>query len=186
VSSPRNPQADEEAKHAAPLPSCQELFRHDSSTGITLLRRQQEETEEQDKADDGAALSADTKALVFTAVLGVVSFVMQARVAKSANLTQREVELARAERGKARELAAVQLERVRSQVGDVYCPVFGMLHQAFVSAAYMSRELGFGFIDVWGWEFVRPFALWPHLEVLSRDWSVRGIRAFKGSPSCKT
>jgi hypothetical protein len=29
----------------------------------------------------------------------------------------------------------------------------------------MQHELGFEFNDVWGYEFVRPFTLWPHIEV---------------------
>jgi hypothetical protein len=30
----------------------------------------------------------------------------------------------------------------------------------------MHRKLGFESNDVLGFEFVRPFALWPHVEVL--------------------
>jgi hypothetical protein len=81
-----------------------------------------------------------------------------------------------------RELAAVQLERVRSQMGDVYRPVQAMLFQADHCALYMQRELGFEVNDVWGYEFVRPFVLWPHLEVLTRELSPKYFAALKGSP----
>jgi hypothetical protein len=46
----------------------------------------------------------------------------------------------------------------------------------------MQRELGFEFNDVCGYEFVRPFALWPHLEVLTRAYSPKWFAARKGSP----
>ena len=46
----------------------------------------------------------------------------------------------------------------------------------------MQHELGFELIDVWGFEFVRPFALWPHLEVHTRDWDPKFLATLKGSP----
>jgi hypothetical protein len=57
-----------------------------------------------------------------------------------------------------------------------------LVDSADASAIYMQRELGFEFNDVWGLEFVRPFALWPHVEVWSRDFSPKMIAASKGSP----
>ena len=56
------------------------------------------------------------------------------------------------------------------------------LSQADTCAIYMARELGFEWCDVWGREFVRPFALWPHLEVITRDWSPKKLATLKGSP----
>jgi hypothetical protein len=46
----------------------------------------------------------------------------------------------------------------------------------------MQHELGFELIDVWGFEFVRPFALSPHLEVYSRDLCPKMLAVGKGSP----
>jgi hypothetical protein len=117
-----------------------------------------------------------------TAVLGIATFVLQARVAKNAEAAQQDLEHARVEHERGRELAAIQLERVRSQMGDVYRPVNVMLQQANSCAIYMQRELGFEFNDTWGFEFVRPFALWPHLEVYTRDWSPKMFATLKGSP----
>jgi hypothetical protein len=57
-----------------------------------------------------------------------------------------------------------------------------MLQQSLSCAVYMARELGFEWCDVWGLEFVRPVALWPHLEVITRDWSPKMFAALKGSP----
>jgi hypothetical protein len=84
------------------------------------------------------------------------------------------------ERG--RERAAIQLERVRSQMGEVYRPVQVLLQQADACAIYMQHELGFEFNKARGFEFVRPFALWPHLEVHTRDFNPKYFGTLKGSP----
>jgi hypothetical protein len=46
----------------------------------------------------------------------------------------------------------------------------------------MPRELGFEFDDIWGTRSVRPFGLWPHIEVITRDYSPKVYAAVKGSP----
>jgi hypothetical protein len=117
-----------------------------------------------------------------TALLGIATFVLQARVAKNAEAAQKDLEQARMEQERGRERAAVQLKRVRSQMGDVYRPVQVMQYQADMCALYMQRELGFDGNDVLRLEFARPFALWPHVEVWNRDWSPKHLAAFQGSP----
>jgi hypothetical protein len=107
---------------------------------------------------------------------------LQARVAKNAEAVQQELEHARVEHERGRALAVVQLKRVRSQMGDVYRPVQVMLIQADYCAVYMRHELGFEHNNIWGFEFVRPFALWPHLEIHTRDYSPKMLTALKGSP----
>jgi hypothetical protein len=134
------------------------------------------------EAKGGGGLSADTLALMSTAVLGIATFVLQARVAKNAEAAQKDLEQVRVEQERGRELAAVQLERVRSQMGDVYRPVQVMLQQVNACTVYMEHELGFEFADTWGLEFVRPFALWPHVEVVTRDFSQKYFATNKGSP----
>jgi hypothetical protein len=124
----------------------------------------------------------DTLALMSTAVLGIATFVLQARVAKNGEATQKDLEQARVEHERGRQLAAVQLERVRSQMGDIYRPVQVLLNQAEACATYMQHELGFEFNEIWGHEFVRVFALWPHLEAHTRDYSAKFFAAMKGSP----
>jgi hypothetical protein len=133
-------------------------------------------------AEGSRGLSADTLALISTAVLGIATFVLQARVAKNAEAAQQELEHARVEHEQGRAFAAVQLERVRSQMGDVYRPVGVMLGQANVSANYMARALGFEFNDTMGREFVAPLALWPHIELWNRDFGPKWLAALKGSP----
>ena len=49
----------------------------------------------------------------------------------------------------------------------------------------MSHELGlFEFADIWGLEFIRPFKLWPHLEVWNRALfgTPVHLKVIKGSP----
>jgi hypothetical protein len=65
---------------------------------------------------------------------------LQDRVAKNAEAAAKELEHARVEREWVRELAAVQLERVRSQMGDVYRPVQAMIGQADAWATYMYKQ----------------------------------------------
>jgi hypothetical protein len=71
-------------------------------------------------------------------------------------------------------------------MGDVYRPVQFMLTQANYSAIYMQRKLGFEFNDIWDYEFARPFALWPHLEVITRDYGPKWFAALRGSPYKKS
>ena len=110
-------------------------------------------------------------ALIFTSLLAIAGYMVQSKNATDADRAQHEIVQEAADRDQTRGLAAIQLERVRRQMGDVYRPVQTMLQQGNTCAVYMARELGFEFNDVWGFEFVRPFALWPHLEVHTREWS---------------
>jgi hypothetical protein len=152
--------------------------------GGTLQPRRAQAKEGAVEADarDGGELSMDTLALMSTAVLGIATFVLQARVAKNAEVVQKDLEQIRVEQEQGRELATLQLERVRRQMGEVYRPVQQLWNHAETCVVYMQHELGFEFNDVWDFEFVRPFVLWPHVEVLARDWSPKFLAAHKGSP----
>jgi hypothetical protein len=57
-----------------------------------------------------------------------------------------------------------------------------MITQVDACAMYMQRELGFEWNEVSGMEFVRPFALWPHLEVWTHAFGPKMLAATKGSP----
>jgi hypothetical protein len=121
-------------------------------------------------------------ALIFTALLGIAGYVVQSKNATAADRAQHQIVQEAADREQARGLAAIQLDRVRTQMGDVYRPVQAMILQADACAVYMAHELGFEFNDVFGFEFVRPFALSPHLEVHTHDYSPKVFAAYKGSP----
>jgi hypothetical protein len=163
----------------------QQQVPHGGDVGAGSLRPRRAQTEEgasEANENGGGGLSMDTLALVSTAVLGIATFVLQDRVAKNAQVAAQELEHTRVEHERGRAAAAVQLERVRSQMGDVYRPVQVMLLQADVCANYMQHELSFENNDIMGFEFVRPFALWPHLEVLNRNMTPKWFAAIKGSP----
>ena len=49
----------------------------------------------------------------------------------------------------------------------------------------MRRELGFEFNNIWHLDFVQPFALWPHIEVLTHDASPKMLAVMNGSPYLK-
>jgi hypothetical protein len=121
-------------------------------------------------------------ALIFTSLLAIAGYMVQSKNAADADRAQHEIVQEAANRDQTRGLAAIQLERVRSQMSEVYRPVQVMLNQANWCAIYMQRELGFEFNDVWGLESVRPFARWPHLEVFTRDFNPKTRAALKGSP----
>jgi hypothetical protein len=150
--------------------------------GLQPRRAQTKEGAAEADAKGGGELSMDTLALMSTAVLGIATFVLQARVAKTTEAAQKNLEQMRVDYERERELAEVQLERVRSQMGDVYRPVSVMLWQTEACAIYMQRELGFEVNEIWGYEFVQPFVLWPHIEVRTRDNSPKLLAAIKGSP----
>jgi hypothetical protein len=121
-------------------------------------------------------------ALIFTALLGIAGYIVQSKNAADADRAQHEIVQEAADREQKRGLAAIQLERVRSQMAEALTPMLAMLQQADTGAVYMARELGFEWTDIWGLEFVRPFALWPHVEVWTRDWGSKMAKTFKGSP----
>jgi hypothetical protein len=158
---------------------------HGGSVGVDSLRPRRAQTKggasEADVKGDGG-LSMDTLALVSTAVLGIATFVLQDRVAKNAEAAAKELEHTRVEHEREQAMVAVQLERVRSQMGDVNRPVQVMLQQVDCCAVYMQHELGFENNAVWDFEFVLPFALWPHVKVWTRDDSPKLFVAMKGSP----
>ena len=68
-------------------------------------------------------------ALIFTSLLAIAGYMVQSKNAADADRAQHEVVQEAADREQTRGLAAIQLERVRSQMGDVYRPVQVMLMQ---------------------------------------------------------
>ena len=126
-------------------------------------------------------------ALIFTALLGIAGYVVQSKNAADADRAQHEIVQEAADRDQARGLAAIQLERVRSQMAEALVPLITLLQRANTCAAYMIYELGFELADIWGNDFMRPFKLWPHIEVWNRGTFGSGahIKTFQGSPYSK-
>jgi hypothetical protein len=63
-----------------------------SNGRIEGVPRRLQQAESPEKAKDDAAISGDTIALMLTALLGIESFVIQARVSKAADVNRREIE----------------------------------------------------------------------------------------------
>jgi hypothetical protein len=122
-------------------------------------------------------------ALIFTALLAIAGYMVQSKNAADADRAQLEIVQEAADRDQVRGLAAIQLERVRSQMAEALMPLNALLLRADTCGVYMARELGFEFANIWGYEFVRPFKLWPHVEVWNRDFggSPTFLNAHKGS-----
>ena len=123
-------------------------------------------------------------ALIFTALLAIAGYVVQGKNATAADRAQHEIVQEAADRDQARGLAAIQLERVRSQMAEALVPLNALFNRADACAIYMQQELGFEFNDIFAVECVRPFTLWPHLEVWNRALigTPVHLKAFKGSP----
>ena len=69
-------------------------------------------------------------------------------------------------------------------MAEALVPMNHLFDRSRACTAYMERELGFEIVDIWGTDFVRPFALWPHVEVWNRDFGGNPtvLKTFKGSP----
>jgi hypothetical protein len=80
------------------------------------------------ESTESDALSMDTLALAATALLGILSFIVQGRVAKAADASQKELELAQAQHEKDRIYAQNQLQLVRDQVADAIQPMISGLY----------------------------------------------------------
>jgi hypothetical protein len=63
----------------------------------------------QETASHDARISGDMAAIMITGILGIGSFLLQARTSSNNNVAQKELEQSRAEAARVRALAAVQL-----------------------------------------------------------------------------
>ena len=126
-------------------------------------------------------------ALIFTALLGIAGYVVQSKNATAADRAQHEIVQEAADREQTRGLAAIQLERVRSQMAEALMPLSSLLARADFCGSCIGFELHMEGMDIWGNAFVRPFQLWPHIEVMDRDLAGnrKFLKAFKGSAYSK-
>ena len=74
-----------------------------------------------DKKEDSGSVSGDTIAIVVTAILGVGSFILQARVTKQADVTARDIEQSQSEHDRQRAHASVQLEQIPVHSTGHFC-----------------------------------------------------------------
>jgi hypothetical protein len=102
------------------------------------------------QSERSSGVSGDSIALMLTALLGIGSFIVQAvaekRAARAATATQKELDRELAAREASRNIAAVQLDRVRLQMGEVARP----LQYAAGALNYSLWFLGMEMSAAWG------------------------------------
>jgi hypothetical protein len=153
-------------------------------TNPERVPRQLQQPEQAKESKDDASLSGDTIALMLTALLGIGSFVLQARVSKAADLNQREIETASELAGKEKAHAATQLERVRSQMGECLRPMDAPLGVAIELKSSLDFELELPCAEVWSAALggpVYPFAMYPFVEMHISAFTAAMMGYFTGS-----
>jgi hypothetical protein len=151
--------------------------------GANAPPRQMQETQASSAASsksDGGGFSIETLAIMVTALLGLASYILQAKLARDAAHSEKDHDRLLADREKAQRQATLQLERVRSQLADVLMPINCHLHVAHYLQINLQWELKLPITKTLlrHKSFIRPLALWPHLEAVQ---IISGIEA-SGSP----
>jgi hypothetical protein len=158
--------------------------RHQDQPSQRSVHNRRVQSDTTTNVSDGLPL--DTLAILVTATLGLASYVLQAKLARDAEKSDREHDFRIAERDKMTTQAQVLLARVRSQMLDVYRPMTVALQAARTGHFYMAHELGFECLTKQILlEFVRPFKLWPDVEVFTREHSPEFFAAWRDTPYCK-
>ena len=137
------------------------------------------------KSGNGGGFSVETLAIMVTALLGLGSYILQAKLARDAAHDEKDHDRLLDNREKAQRQAALQLERVRSQNADALMPIFN--HLQVVNNLQVNLQWGLKLpiakTILLHAKFIRPLALQPHLEIFQVDTSSPEImRMWSGSP----
>jgi hypothetical protein len=136
---------------------------------VHVARRGAQAAEDvQATSDQGGGISGDTIAVMATVLLGLGSFLLQAKVSRDADRNQRNIEIAQSQHEKDKTRAAVQIERVRSQMAEALQPLNVLLNATIETGSWLIHELQLVETEaiVLGSEtFVRPFPNFPHVEL---------------------
>ena len=95
-------------------------------TGANATPRQMQEDQPSNAAaakSDGGGFSIETLAIMMTGLLGLASYILQAKLARDAAHSEKDHDRYLEGRGKAQRQATLQLERVRSQLADALWPI---------------------------------------------------------------
>jgi hypothetical protein len=133
---------------------------------------------------ENSGFSMDTFAIAVTALLGVVSYVLQAKLARDAASSEKEHDRHLMSREKDRVLADRLVERVRASLADALLP---MANRLFVGSQHEMRlqydlELPRAKKRHLDKTFVRPLAMWPHIVVYSKEFSPEFMGVVSASP----
>ena len=133
---------------------------------------------------ESSGFSMETLAIAVTALLGVVSYVLQAKLARDAETTDKEHDRYLVSREKDRVQADRLLERVRASLADALFPMITRLLVGVQHEVGLQYELALPLgkkrhLDK---QFVRPLALWPHVVVQTRAPSPEFMGVMSASP----
>ena len=99
--------------------------------------------------------SLEVAAIVFTGLLGMVGYVVQARSAQKSSDAQASLEREAAVREQAEAKAGKQLERVQMQMADFVRPLVTDINICFTVLPYVARELDLrAYLELYSIEFV--------------------------------
>jgi hypothetical protein len=135
----------------------------------SVRRVQSTENEGSPPAPASQGFSIETAAITVTALMGVISYVLQAKLARDAERADSDRDRTTAQHDKAIAAAEVQLDVTRSQMKDLYMPVaagFGIYHFA---KAYLARDVGLTYIGLSEFETIPSNRASPDLEVLGEN-----------------
>ena len=136
----------------------------------------------------GGGFSLEVAAIVFTGVIGMIGYVVQAQSAQKATRAQASLERDAAEAEKRRARAAKQLERVQDQMRLFVMPLYTEAMHMYWAIASAARELQLNdFLTLYEHDYA-SFPLAPHTDVFavsSRQALNRGIAAQVAAPFFK-
>jgi hypothetical protein len=155
-------------------------------TGANAPARQMQEEQPSSAAaaKSGGGFSVETLAIMVTALLGLASYVLQAKLARDAAHSEKDHDRLLADREKTQRQAALQLERVRSQNADALWPSNNNLVVAQYLQVNLQWELKLPIAETLQRhkQFIRPLALLPHLEVYDGTFSPEVMQIRSASP----
>ena len=135
----------------------------------SVRRAQSTENEGSPPAPASQGFSFEAAAITVTALMGVISYLLQAKLARDAERADNDRDRTTAERDKAIAAAEVQLDVTRSQMKDLYMPLaagFGIYHFA---KAYLARDVGLTYYGMPEFETMPSNRASPDLEVLGEN-----------------
>jgi hypothetical protein len=122
---------------------------------------------------DGGGFSVETLAIMVTALLGLVSYVLQAKLARGAAHSEKDHDRLLADRDKEQRQATLHLERVRSQLADALFSISCHLQVASLLQNNLQWELKLSIsetLHLRQTQFTRPLAPLPHLEAFGENF----------------
>jgi hypothetical protein len=119
----------------------------------------------------GGGVSVETIAIAVTVLLGLASYILQAKLARDHIHSEKEHDRYIEGRDKEHRQAALQLDRVRSQLADALFPTMMLFKLADYAQSRLQWRLKLPIAETLLKHklFIRPMPLWSHVEVAQAD-----------------